>query len=100
MRMLISASFFRASIVCLVATLLSSSTAAAAPKDEGPISMLVMDPLALPLSCPCVAGYAQRKYEVLGEYLSKQLGRPVEVTFAESVKNALDKESVHDVHII
>lgn len=65
-----------------------------------PISMLVMDPLALPLSCPCVAGYAQRKYEVLGEYLSKELGRPVQVTFAESIKNALDKENVDDVHLI
>lgn len=71
-----------------------------AKSDAEPISMVVMDPLALPLSCPCVAGYAQRKYEVLGDYLSKQLGRPVEVTFAESIKNALDKESVHDVHLI
>ena len=30
-----------------------------------PLSLIVMDPLAAPLSCPCVAGYAQRKYEVL-----------------------------------
>ncbi|MBL9164670.1 MAG: PhnD/SsuA/transferrin family substrate-binding protein [Planctomycetaceae bacterium] len=67
---------------------------------EGPISMLVMDPLALPLSCPCVAGYAQRKYEVLGDYLSQELGRPVEITFAESIKNALDKEHVDDIHLI
>ena len=50
--------------------------------------MVVMDPLAAPLSCPCVAGYAQRKYEVLGEYLSKRLGRPVVVTFAESIARA------------
>lgn len=69
-------------------------------KDDDAITMLVMDPLALPLSCPCVAGYAQRKYEVLGEYLGKELGRPVEVVFAESIKNALDKESVGDIHII
>src|SRR5688500_162229 len=48
--------------------------ASAAPEAAGSgdaISMVVMDPLALPLSCPCVAGYAQRKYEVLGEYLEK-----------------------------
>lgn len=89
-----------ASVALLSAALLPPVTAQAAPKDDDAISLVVMDPLALPLSCPCVAGYAQRKYEVLGEYLSKALGRPVEVTFAESLKNALDKESVDDVHII
>ena len=89
-----------ASIAFLVYALLAFDAAHTAPKDDAAISMVVMDPLALPLSCPCVAGYAQRKYEVLGDYLSKQLGRPVEVTFAESIKNALDKESVNDVHII
>ena len=31
--------------------------------------MVVMDPLALPLSCPCVKGYAQRNYDKLGEKL-------------------------------
>jgi outer membrane protein assembly factor BamB/ABC-type phosphate/phosphonate transport system substrate-binding protein len=64
------------------------------------ISMVVMDPLALPLSCPCVAGYAQRKYEVLGDYLSTQLDRPVVITYAESIKNALDKENVDKIHLI
>ena len=100
MRMPFCANNLSASIALLVAALLASGAAHAAPKDDAAISMVVMDPLALPLSCPCVAGYAQRKYEVLGDYLSKQLGRPVEVTFAESIKNALDKESVDDVHII
>ena len=100
MRILIRTKFFSAIIGLAMAVLFSSVSVHAAPKDGGPISMVVMDPLALPLSCPCVAGYAQRKYEVLGEYLSKQLGRPVEVTFAESVKNALDKDNVDDVHII
>jgi ABC-type phosphate/phosphonate transport system substrate-binding protein len=77
--------------------------AQAAPEAASPdraISMVVMDPLALPLSCPCVAGYAQRKYEVLGEYLTKRLGRPVVITFAESINNALAKVNVDDVHIV
>ena len=87
------------STVCLLTTVFQAK-ADDAKSDAEPISMVVMDPLALPLSCPCVAGYAQRKYEVLGDYLSKQLGRPVVVTFAESIKNALDKESVDDVHLI
>ena len=92
--------------VTLVRTFIALATLAAsigegqaAPKDDA-ISMVVMDPLALPLSCPCVAGYAQRKCEVLGDYLSERLGRPVVITFAESLKNALDKESVDDVHLV
>ncbi len=48
-------------------------------------SLVVMDPLAAPLSCPCVEGYAQRKYEVLGERLEQVLGAPVTVTFADGV---------------
>lgn len=55
------------------------------------LSLVVMDPLAAPLSCPCVEGYAQRQYEKLAEYLSQRLGRPVNVTFAESFEKALAK---------
>ena len=35
--------------------------------------LVVMDPLSKPLSCDCVQGYAQRKYELLGEHLTKHL---------------------------
>ena len=52
-----------------------------------------MDPLALPLSCPCVAGYAQRDYEKLGKFLEGQLGRPVKVEFAETLTGALEKKT-------
>jgi ABC-type phosphate/phosphonate transport system substrate-binding protein len=51
--------------------------------------MVVMDPLAAPLSCPCVEGYAQRKFEKLAEYLEQTLGRPVRLTFSESLRTAL-----------
>lgn len=51
----------------------------------GDLTILVMDPLALPLSCPCVKGYAQRKYESLAEYLQSQLGMKVKVEFSESL---------------
>jgi outer membrane protein assembly factor BamB/ABC-type phosphate/phosphonate transport system substrate-binding protein len=89
-------------LAAAAASLLSTVVQAApeSPPSDGALSMIVMDPLALPLSCPCVAGYAQRKYEVLGEYLTERLGRPVVITYAESIKNALDKESVDDVHIV
>jgi ABC-type phosphate/phosphonate transport system substrate-binding protein/outer membrane protein assembly factor BamB len=70
----------------------------AASGDEA-LSLVVMDPLAEPLSCPCVAGYAQRKYEKLAEYLAEQLGRPVNVTFAESFEKALAKENCKSIDI-
>jgi ABC-type phosphate/phosphonate transport system substrate-binding protein/outer membrane protein assembly factor BamB len=66
---------------------------------EKSLSMVVMDPLAEPLSCPCVKGYAQRKYEKLAEYLTAKLGRPVQVTFAESFEKALAKESCKAIDI-
>ena len=53
------------------------------------LTMVVMDPLALPLSCPCVKGYAQRDYDQLGRYLEGQIGRPVKVAYSESLAAAL-----------
>ncbi|HEX4588720.1 MAG TPA: PhnD/SsuA/transferrin family substrate-binding protein [Gemmataceae bacterium] len=58
-----------------------------------PLTLVVMDPLALPLSCPCVAGYAQRDYEKLGKFLEGQIGRPVKVEFAETLTGALEKKT-------
>lgn len=54
-----------------------------------PFQLVVMDPLSEPLSCDCVKGYAQRKYELLGEFLSEQLGVPVNVTWHESLAEAV-----------
>lgn len=58
-------------------------------KTASPLTVVVMDPLAAPLSCPCVKGYAQRDYEKLGQFLGAQLSRPVKVVFYESLKKAL-----------
>ena len=55
------------------------------------LSLIVMDPLAAPLSCPCVKGYAQRDYQRLADYLSRKLDRPVQVAFAESLAKGLEK---------
>ena len=52
---------------------------------EPALTLVVMDPLAAPLSCPCVKGYAQRDYTKLGAHLEKALGRPVAVVFGESL---------------
>ncbi len=51
-----------------------------------PLTMVVMDPLAAPLSCPCVAGYAQRDYEQLAEFLELRLNREVTLSFCESLR--------------
>lgn len=57
------------------------------------LTLVIMDPLALPLSCPCVKGYAQRDYDQLARYMEQQLGRPVEIAFAESLTAALKKKT-------
>src|SRR5205807_1779387 len=67
--------------------------------NDNALSMVVMDPLAAPLSCPCVAGYAQRDYEKLADYLSERLGRRVHVTFAESFEKALAKDGCSQIDI-
>lgn len=71
-----------------------------AAQSAGPLVMVVMDPLAKPLSCPCVKGYAQRDYDYLGTQLSKELGRPVKVVYNESLVAALKTEGVDHADII
>jgi ABC-type phosphate/phosphonate transport system substrate-binding protein/outer membrane protein assembly factor BamB len=67
---------------------------------EEPLSMLVMDPLAAPLSCPCVAGHAQRKYDKLAEFLTKRLDRPVKAMFSDNLGKALRGEAQGHVDLI
>jgi ABC-type phosphate/phosphonate transport system substrate-binding protein len=60
---------------------------------EGALVMVVMDPLAAPLSCPCVEGYAQRDYDKLAEFLTAKLGRPVVATYNASLPAALKMDT-------
>jgi len=87
----------------LIATVLVS-TAASSPADDVPASrplvMVVMDPLAKPLSCPCVAGYAQRDYDQLAAALAKSLGREVKVIFNESLSAAKKKHDLQSVDLV
>ncbi|MEM7455756.1 MAG: PhnD/SsuA/transferrin family substrate-binding protein [Planctomycetota bacterium] len=55
------------------------------------LTIVVMDPLCDRLACDCVEGYAQRKYEVLGEYLTDRLQRQVDVFWGESIQAALEE---------
>lgn len=68
-------------------------------EDVEQFHMVVMDPLAAPLSCPCVEGYAQRKYEVLAKHLEVSLNRPINLVFTNALSNAL-KETSGQVDLI
>lgn len=71
-------------------------------KDPAPptLTMIVMDPLAAPLSCPCVKGYAQRDYEKLAKHLEKVTGRAVKLHFSESLTHALQKKTKGEADIV
>lgn len=89
----------RTLLLAAVALGLGAIYSAARPNDE-PLTVVVMDPLAAPLSCPCVKGYAQRDYEMLGKFLSEKIGRPVKVHFSETLTNALQKKTGGKVDLI
>ena len=86
-------------LVLLAPSRLANAETVAASSDK-PLSLVVMDPLAAPLSCPCVEGYAQRKYEELATYLTVQLRRPVTVTFSNSLQGALDKSTCDAIELV
>jgi ABC-type phosphate/phosphonate transport system substrate-binding protein len=77
----------------VAASLLLSPALSFAEEADSPLTVVVMDPLAGPLACDCVQGYAQRKYEVLGEYLEASLGRPVRLVWSSSLPKALKEEA-------
>jgi ABC-type phosphate/phosphonate transport system substrate-binding protein len=65
-----------------------------------PLVMVVMDPLAKPLSCPCVQGYAQRDYDKLAEALGAEIGRPVKVAYKESLVAAMTNDTDGKAHLV
>lgn len=70
---------------------------AAAVEPYGPadaqITIVAMDPMAAPLACDCVKGYAQRKYESLVDYLREKTGMTVRVVWSESLVTALESQA-------
>ncbi|MDP6082967.1 MAG: hypothetical protein QF663_05880, partial [Verrucomicrobiota bacterium] len=56
---------------------------------ETPVQVVVMDPLALPLSCSCVESVGQRRYDQLAAHLEQTTGRRFKLTFEESLDLAL-----------
>lgn len=77
--------------------ILSANTKAG---ESANFTVVVMDPLAAPLACDCVQGYAQRKYELLGKHLQTHLGRPVKVVWSESLHEALVDKTNGKVDLI
>lgn len=63
-------------------------------------TIVVMDPMAAPLACDCVQGYAQRKYERLADYLSEKTGKKVRVVWSESLTKALAEEAKGKAHLV
>ncbi len=72
---------------CTVAVCLATQAGSAA--EPPPLTVVVMDPLALPLSCPCVQGHAQRRYDQLAAFLEHRLQRRVELLFTEDLAKVL-----------
>lgn len=58
---------------------------------KGPLTLVVLDPLALQNACDCVKGYAQRDYQALAEFLSQQMGQPVKPVFGASLAAVLKR---------
>jgi ABC-type phosphate/phosphonate transport system substrate-binding protein len=68
--------------------------------DAPPLTVAVMDPLALPLSCPCVKGHAQRRYEKLGAFLESRLDRPVKVLFSDDLSKIIRSETGRNFEVV
>lgn len=82
-----------AMIVGACAMALGPARSSAEDAEPKPFTVVVMDPLSAPLACDCVEGYAQRKYEVLGEFLEKWLERDVQVIWSASLVTALEGDA-------
>jgi ABC-type phosphate/phosphonate transport system substrate-binding protein len=68
--------------------------------DRPELTMVVMDPLAAPLACACVQGYAQRRYERLAEYLEQELGCKVRIAFGEDLQSTVRQKTGGKVELV
>ena len=77
----------------LAALIIALPGNSARSEEQGTLNLVIMDPLAAPLSCPCVKGYAQRNYKKLAVYLERELDRPFRIYFHESLTTVLEEKS-------
>ncbi len=90
--------YLRLFVILVIVAAVFVSTPAFAADDS--LTLVVMDPLAAPLSCPCVKGYAQRDYDKLAEHLASKLGRSVNVAYSDSLIAALKDKTEGKADII
>ena len=64
------------------------------------LTIVVMDPLAAPLSCPCVEGYAQRDYQQLADFIGERAGLPTRLVFHESLAVALQEKTREQADLV
>ena len=93
-----SKSFFMRYFICLLLSLLILYGCEKSQDEQTPtgtpVNIIVMDPLAGPLACSCVGGYAQRNYDALAVFLSSKIGRPVNIVFGENLVETIKQKSV------
>ena len=87
-------------LVVLGVLSLGNARPALSAEETRPLTVVVLDPLAAPLSCPCVKGYAQRDYTRLETFLGRELQRTVKVYFAESLTVALEKKTAGQADLV
>jgi ABC-type phosphate/phosphonate transport system substrate-binding protein len=87
-------------LACALLSLVPAFACAADTPEVKPLTLIVMDPLSAQIACDCVQGYAQRKYEVLGNFLSQRLQRPVKVFWSDSLARALEEKSGGEADLI
>ncbi len=75
-------------LALLLPAVLLPADVSAAP----PINVVVMDPMALPLSCACVKGKGQRRYESLVQHAGRILGVEINLLYEESLQLALRRD--------
>ena len=86
----------RTALTVLAGSPLAMSQWLPATEKNQDLTLLVMDPLAKELSCPCVKGYAQREYDALGNHLAAKLKRPVKVVFSDTLVGAIKSGKLPD----
>jgi len=91
-------------VLTFLGAVFAFTSAAIAVEPYGPakaeLTIVVMDPMAGPLACDCVQGYAQRKYERLADYLHSELGKTVKVVWSESLVTALSGQAEGQAQIV
>lgn len=90
----------RSVAACCLLFAACGQTAPCRAGDPRPLTVLVMDPLALPLSCPCVQGHAQRRYDKLAAFLRNRLARPVKVLFSNDLAEITRSEAGRSIDLV